>query len=386
MQQPSDETNDLQDLRARIIGLGERSARKSYYPVLQERLRELERFRALLEETSDLIFVVREDDHRVVDANQICSRMLGFSIPQLTQKKIEELVHLEDCYRIRDAFLSPARELRTGKFETRLISSDGSDIAVEISLRLVSFGKERYAILLARDITERKAYEEALLQVQKKLKMINHLTRNDIRNQIFILRGYIEILRRTGIDHETLSVIRKMEDAITVMNERIDLAGNFQDLGSHAPRWHNLQETFLFALSHTDSLRINRSGDFGSIEIFADPLLEDGLTRILRFLIATRNAGTLQLRISYAETASGLRILLEVPGRGLPVFGKKILFSWEYNMKDIPGLFFVREILAITAITLDETGDEDRGIRLEMGVPRGTYHMTPEEPNATVKA
>ncbi|MEN6609382.1 MAG: PAS domain S-box protein [Methanoregulaceae archaeon] len=386
MQQPFDDSNDQEDLRARIIGLGERSARKSYYPVLQERLRELERFRALLEETSDLIFVVREEDHRVIDANQTCSRLLGYSHLQLTQKQIEELVHREEYSRIKDAFASAARQLRSGKFETRLISSDGADVAVEISLRLVSFGKERYAILLARDITERKAYEGALLQVQKKLKMINHLTRNDIRNQIFILRGYIEILRRTGMDQETLSVIGKMEGAITVMNERIDLAGNFQDLGSHAPRWHNLQETFLFALSHTDSLRIDRSGDFGSIEIFADPLLEEGLTRVLMFLIATRNTGTIPLRISYAETCSGLRILFEVPGRGLPVSGKKILFSWEYCIKDIPGLFFVREILAITAISIDETGNEGTGIRLEIGVPRGTYRMVPEDPYATVKA
>lgn len=386
MRELSDDGEEPRNLRSRIIGFGERSARKSYYPELRERLGELERFRALMEETSEMIFIAMQDSHRIIDANQTASRVLGFTHPQLIRKKIEDLIHGKDHGRINEAFVAATRKKRSGKFEARLISSDGSDVAVEVSLRLVSFGKEQYAILLARDITERKAYEEALLQVQKKLKMINHLTRNDIRNQIFILRGYIEILKKTGSDPETLLSIRKMENAITVMNERIDLAGNFQDLGAHAPRWHNLQETFLFAQSHTDSLLIDRSGDFGPVEIFADPLLEEGLTRILRFLIAVRNGETVPLRISYAETGSGLRLLLEAPGRGLSASEKTILFSWEYSIKDIPGLFFVREILAITGITIDETGDEETGIRLEIAVPRGTYRTAPDEADARANA
>ena len=291
MPQPSDQNDDLEDLRNRIIGFGERSARKSYYPVLRERLAELERFRALLEETSEMIFVTRHRDFHIIDANHTSCQILGYSQEQITRKKIEDLVHIEDHARLREAFHSAMRKQRSGKFETRLITFDGSDVAVEVSLRVVSFEKEKYAILLARDITERKAYESALLQVQKKLKLINHLTRNDIRNQIFILRGYIEILRRSCNDQASLSAIEKMESAITVMDDRIDLARNFQDLGALAPRWHNLQETFLFAFSHIDTLRVERTGDFGTIEIFADPLLEEGLTRIHRFITLTGEIG-----------------------------------------------------------------------------------------------
>jgi len=39
--------------------MGETSVHKSYYPLLQQRLAELERFRALIDETHDMILVVK---------------------------------------------------------------------------------------------------------------------------------------------------------------------------------------------------------------------------------------------------------------------------------------------------------------------------------------
>ncbi|MFP5239436.1 MAG: histidine kinase, partial [Acidobacteriota bacterium] len=44
--QGQDSRNTLRD---KLIGLGERSMRKSYYPELRERMEQLERFRLLLD-------------------------------------------------------------------------------------------------------------------------------------------------------------------------------------------------------------------------------------------------------------------------------------------------------------------------------------------------
>lgn len=42
---------DRDDRRARLLGFGEHSVSKSYYPELKRRLEELERFRSLLDQT-----------------------------------------------------------------------------------------------------------------------------------------------------------------------------------------------------------------------------------------------------------------------------------------------------------------------------------------------
>jgi hypothetical protein len=46
MKKPSDIEENWESQREKIIGLGERSLRKTYYPELQQKLDQLERFRA----------------------------------------------------------------------------------------------------------------------------------------------------------------------------------------------------------------------------------------------------------------------------------------------------------------------------------------------------
>jgi len=41
------------------------------------------------------------------------------------------------------------------------------------------------------------------------------------------------------------------------------------------------------------------------------------------------------------------------------------------------GLFLVREILAMTGMTISETGEHGKGARFEILVPRGTHRTAP---------
>ncbi|MDD3148120.1 MAG: PAS domain-containing sensor histidine kinase, partial [Candidatus Riflebacteria bacterium] len=50
MKKPSEDTQQVNLLRDKIIGLGEKSIRKSYYPELQQRINELEIANARLKE------------------------------------------------------------------------------------------------------------------------------------------------------------------------------------------------------------------------------------------------------------------------------------------------------------------------------------------------
>lgn len=58
MKKRSEPPETWEAAREKIIGLGERSLRKTYYPELQEKLEELERFRALLDQSNDCIFLL----------------------------------------------------------------------------------------------------------------------------------------------------------------------------------------------------------------------------------------------------------------------------------------------------------------------------------------
>lgn len=57
-----------ENIREKLIGLGESSIRKCYYPELMRRHEDLARFRTLLEHISDAIFLLDFKTGEVVDA------------------------------------------------------------------------------------------------------------------------------------------------------------------------------------------------------------------------------------------------------------------------------------------------------------------------------
>ena len=93
MKKPSDLAFiDPEELRAKIIGLGERSARKSYYPELRARIAELERFRAALDESYDAILLAELPGGQLHDVNKTACRMLGVSGADLLGRSLGEIV------------------------------------------------------------------------------------------------------------------------------------------------------------------------------------------------------------------------------------------------------------------------------------------------------
>jgi len=88
---PSNSHDNWDSIREKIIGLGEQSIRKSYYPELQDRLSELERFRALLDETSEAIFLSEIPFGKFTDFNVSACNQLGYSPQKMVEMSLEDL-------------------------------------------------------------------------------------------------------------------------------------------------------------------------------------------------------------------------------------------------------------------------------------------------------
>lgn len=165
MSKSSDSVDDLESLREKLIGLGERSLRKTYYPELQEKLAELERFRALLDQSNDCIFLLSIPSLGLVDVNESAYRQLNYSRHELLSLSFADLVPAETVAAIN--LLIAAKGGENGNREiltTTLSKSGGGDLPVEVTIRLVTFDTECYGVAVARDITERRRAEEALRQ------------------------------------------------------------------------------------------------------------------------------------------------------------------------------------------------------------------------------
>ena len=156
---------DWADRREEIIGLGEHSLRKTYYPELQQRLDELERFRSLLDQSNDCIFLISIPSLNFVDVNESACRQLGCSREDFLTLPFGNFVPEEVIARIGAL---AANKMAEGKdrdtITTELQKCCGDPMPVEITIRLVTFNKEQYGVAVARDITERKRAEQALME------------------------------------------------------------------------------------------------------------------------------------------------------------------------------------------------------------------------------
>jgi PAS domain S-box-containing protein len=151
-------------LREQLIGLGDTSHRKSYYPELQKRLEELERFNAFLDYSNDAIFLVDVPAGRIVDCNDAAARQTGWTKEELLRKSIFELSELAQSRQTTHLF-APAAEIEgRALIQTNLVRRHGGLIPAEITLARMLFGEAAYVIAVARDITKRKLAEEALAE------------------------------------------------------------------------------------------------------------------------------------------------------------------------------------------------------------------------------
>jgi len=151
-------------LRESLIGLGEHSHRKSYYPELQKRLEELERFKAFLDYSHDAIFLVQVPDGTIIDFNDSAARQSGWDSGELEGRSIFNVFEFSDDHarQLLCAEQSPARQ--RARIETRLFCRSGTPIPAELTLARMVFRDAAYVIVVARDVSKRKAAEAALAE------------------------------------------------------------------------------------------------------------------------------------------------------------------------------------------------------------------------------
>jgi len=206
------ERRDWNQMRDSIIGLGEESSRRTYYPELLARVTQLEaaqeslrqseaNLRVLFNSLHDAV-IVHDFEGRVLEVNDAMLAMYGvdqkscrtynlmdYSAPSVGDQGLEAKFH-----EIWSTLRSEGHALF--RWKARRPLSPGLDFDVEVSLRQAFWFGQEAVVAVVRDISERLRLEAMLHQAQK-LDSLGQLAggvAHDTNNMLGVIIGYTDLL------------------------------------------------------------------------------------------------------------------------------------------------------------------------------------------------
>lgn len=228
---------------------------------------------------------------------------------------------------------------------------------------------------LAFDISERKRLENALQRLTKKIALLNTVIFSDIQNKVFVQTGYIELLKSRATDPQLKSYVEKEEAIIFDIQELLQFARQYNEMGMSPPRWQNVMEVMLFAISHLDLGTVRREFTLEGLFIYADSLLERVFVALIENAIIHAKGATV-IRAGYIIEGDEAVIFIGDDGPGIPEDRKDTIFEKGFGSGGSGSLFLSREILSVTGMTISETGVPGKGARFEIRVPKGSWRFT----------
>jgi len=340
----------------------------------EEKQQENERlFRTLFEEALNPVLVM-DTRGRFLTANAA-----GFEFLECDREALRGTT-VRDWVRSRsgepDSDMSPPFEPhRTMETEWRV---SGRIKTLLLNATPIVLGDMTVFYAIGQDITELKSAQRSLETANRNLTLLNQVLRHDMMNQVNIMGGYLELLAgEMGDEGETASYIRRCRQALKTIERQITIARDYQNLRVQAPRWQDPGVIFRRCLEDEagipDDVSVSLACD--GVEVFADPMLEKAFCNLVQN--ACRHAHGMT-RLAVETVRDGDELVIAVTDDGCGVSGEKkaTLFTPDPGSIHGYGLSLVREILAITGMTISETGSPGEGARFEIRCTRGSWRST----------
>ena len=162
---------DWNEFRDKIIGLGEESSHKNYYPELQNKLAELQRFKDLLDFTNDAIIQAKGVDGIIIEVNKPALDIFHLSKDTLIEKSIFSFLSPKCSQKIIDA-LHNGDNNSPATFQCTLENTINVSVPIEITFQTTFLAGEPYIIIVLRDISERIQSEIKLKESEESIRTV----------------------------------------------------------------------------------------------------------------------------------------------------------------------------------------------------------------------
>lgn len=139
------------------------------------------KFRSLVEQAAEMLFL-HETNGKIVDVNKAAEKNTGYTRDELLNMNVFDIdPHAQDRNDLENYWKGLSAQDPPTTFEVYHKRKDGTLYPAEVTLSKVVIADKHYMLGLARDITQRKKFDEKIKREKKMLTMINNL--NQLANQ-----------------------------------------------------------------------------------------------------------------------------------------------------------------------------------------------------------
>ena len=323
--------------------------------------------------------VYETDAHGILTfANRPSIECFGYTPEDFLQPfPIFRVISPEEREKAIRNFMGTLQGVRNVPAEYTAIKKDGTRFTMmTYASPIIRNGKPVGLRGLALDITERKRMEEALQAANRKIMLLNSITRHDILNTVTALMGYTALLKESSEPAEITSLLGKIEKTTYRIRQQIEFTRDYQELGIQGPQWQAVQEVA------TASTALLRSPDVAveihleALQLSADMLLGKVFYNLMDNSLRHAGSGLSLITLAWKEEPRGSVIIYSDNGTGVADGEKERIFAYGVGKGTGLGLFLTREILSLTGIGIRETGEYGKGARFEISIPAGCYRAS----------
>lgn len=237
------DNNDRISIRNKVIGLGEKSFHKNYYKTLKHSVEELELFRTVLEEISDILIVIDEKEN-ILDLNKAAIRFIGVESRDIKGASIqlfEKLQYLKLSHNSNDSI------------QIDDMDEEGKEKNFFFSLKKVSISGSNYKVLIGKDVSlliqsqkEQDRANEQLFQIQK-VETVGQLAGGIAHDFNNILTSIIGAASLISLNREQDLVPMNKKYVEMILESSHNAAGLVSKLMSISRRGKSSAEIFSFS-------------------------------------------------------------------------------------------------------------------------------------------
>jgi len=197
----------------------------------KERERELERYEAILDGMEDGALIV-DSEYRIEYANQVVaeffemslSDLRGYQLFQDLNSYVRNEATMQRLERTLDGlFEAPADGTDPVKIELPLQLPAG-DVTVEVHCSTLSLEGGRRAVLIARDVTERKRHKEEITRTNERLDSFAGRLAHELRNPLTVISSRLALARETSDDEHFDHLERSLNRMERLIDDLLVLA------------------------------------------------------------------------------------------------------------------------------------------------------------------